>query len=135
MVAPASSEAEFGVDSQGSVANVELPRSTKQINALILAVAPVGKSAVLTGIGIIWILSRMNLRRIAGYALFWDVAISAGLAFVFVGTYAGMVTGVAAGVLVSLFLSVVKKVAGAERVKLVRRENEVIAKPRWREVK
>ena len=93
------------------------------------------EAAVLTAIGIIWIMSRFNLRRVAGYATFWDIATTGLLSYIFIGTYAGMVTGMAAGVLVSAFLTVVGRTAGRERLKLVRREGDIIAKPEWTEVK
>lgn len=93
------------------------------------------EAAVLTAIGVCWILSRMNLRRIAGYALFWDVGITALLTFLFIGTYAGMVTGMAAGVLVSAFLTIVKKTAGAERMVLRRKNGDVMPRVAWKEVK
>jgi len=92
------------------------------------------EAALLTGIGVCWILSRMNLRRVAGYALFWDVTTMAVLAFLFIGTYAGMVTGMAAGVLVSLFLTVVKKSAGAERLTLERKEGDALPRAKWKEI-
>jgi len=93
------------------------------------------EAAVLTAIGVIWILSRMNLKRVAGYALVWDVGLTALLTFLFIGTYAGMVTGMAAGVIVSLFLTIVKKTAGAERLQLDRRKDEAMPRVRWKEVK
>lgn len=93
------------------------------------------EAALLTGIGICWILSRMNLRRVAGYALFWDVFLTAFLTFIFIGTYAGMVTGMAAGVFVSCFLTIVKKTAGAERLSLQRRDGDALPRPVWKEVK
>lgn len=93
------------------------------------------EAALLTGIGIIWILSRMNLKRIAGYATFWDLVITGGLTWMFVGTYAGMVTGMAAGVLVSAFLTFSGRVVGKERLKLRRMDDEIIARPRWTRVK
>ena len=93
------------------------------------------EAALLTGIGVCWILSRMNLRRIAGYALYWDVGITALLTFLFIGTFAGMVTGMAAGLFVSIFLTIIKKTAGAERLKMRRVDGEIVAKPRWTEVK
>lgn len=92
------------------------------------------EAALLTGIGVIWILSRMNLRRVAGYALFWDVTTAAVLSFLFIGTYAGMVTGMAAAVLVSAFLTIVKKTMGAERLKLDRKEDEAYPRLRWKDV-
>jgi len=93
------------------------------------------EAGLLTAIGVIWIMCRMNLKRVAGYALVWDVVITAGLTFLFIGTYAGMVTGILAGVIVSLFLTVVRKTAGAERLKLVRRTDDVLPRVRWKEVK
>lgn len=92
------------------------------------------EASVLTAMGIIWILSRMNLRRVAGYALFWDVTTSGLLAWLFIGTYAGMVTGLAAGVLVSTFLTIVKAVAGAERLKLERKKEDALPRLVWKEV-
>jgi len=93
------------------------------------------EASLLTAIGVIWILSRMNLKRIAGYALAWDVGLTALLTFLFIGTYAGMVTGMAAGVIISVFLTIVKKTAGAERLALHRRKDQALPRVRWREVK
>ena len=93
------------------------------------------EAAVLTGVAICWVLARFNLRRIAGYAAFWDVAISGLLAFVFIGTYAGMMTGIFAGLFVSAFLTIIRKTAGYEQIRLVREDDEVIAKPRWQRIK
>jgi len=92
------------------------------------------EAAVLTALGAIWILSRFNLRRVAGYATFWDVTTAGLFTWMFVGTYAGMVTGLAASVIVSAFLTIVGRTAGKERLKLERHEGEAIAKPRWKEV-
>ncbi len=92
------------------------------------------EAGLLTAIGIIWILSRMNLKRIAGYALIWDVFLTGGLTFLFIGTYAGMVTGMLAGVIISVFLTIVKKTAGAERIKLERKDGELVPRARWKEV-
>ncbi len=93
------------------------------------------EAAILTGIGVIWILSRMNLKRVAGYSLFWDVTTMAILTWMFIGTYAGMVTGMMAGVIVSAFLTIVKKKNGAERLGLHRSSDEVYPRVRWKEVK
>jgi hypothetical protein len=92
------------------------------------------EAAILTAIGCIWILSRMNLRRVAGYAIVWDVGLFGLLTFLFIGTYAGMVTGMMAGVVISLFLTIVKRTAGAERLKLDRAEGELVPRARWKEV-
>lgn len=93
------------------------------------------EAGLLTAVGICWILSRFNLKRVAGYAITWDVGLFVLLTWMFVGTYAGMVTGMFAGVLVSAFITGVKRTVGAERLKLVRLDNEAIARPRWRDVR
>lgn len=89
------------------------------------------EAGLLTGIGACWILSRMNLRRVAGYALFWDVFLTVLFIFMFLGTYAGMVTGMVAGLVVSLFLTLVKKTAGVERVRFKRKKGQVFGRPGW----
>jgi len=93
------------------------------------------EAGLLTAIGVIWILCRMNLRRVAGYALPVDVLITGVLTWLFIGTYAGMVTGMFAGVIVSVFLTGVKKTVGAERLKLVRNTDEAIPRLRWKDIK
>ena len=92
------------------------------------------EAGLLTAFGVIWILSRMNLKRIAGSALGWDIFLTAGLAWLFIGTYAGMVTGMLAGLIISIFLTIVKKTAGAERMQLVRKDGEYVPRARWRKV-
>ena len=93
------------------------------------------EAGLLTAIGVIWILSRMNLKRIAGYALFWDVSLTAGLTFLFIGTYAGMVTGMLAGLIISVFLTGVRKTVGAERITLARKRGNSLPRAQWREIK
>ena len=92
------------------------------------------EAGLLTAIGVIWILSRMNLKRVAGYALAWDVGLTAGLTFLFIGTYAGMVTGMLAGLIVSVFLTGVKKTVGAERLGLSRNKDDALPRVHWKEV-
>ena len=93
------------------------------------------EAALLTGVGVCILLSRMNLRRVCGYTLFWDVATMGILTWMFIGTYAGMVTGMAAGVIVSAFLTIVKKKVGAERLGLQRHKDDALPRVRWKEVK
>jgi MFS superfamily sulfate permease-like transporter len=92
------------------------------------------EAAILTAIGICILLSRLNLKRVVGYTLFWDVGLMALLTWMFIGTYAGMVTGMAAGVLVSAFLTIVKKKTGAERLGLHRNKDDALPRVRWKEV-
>lgn len=91
------------------------------------------EAGFISAVGVIWILSRLNLRRVAGYAFFVDVTVTGLLTFLFIGTYAGMMTGMFAGVLVSAFLTLVRRTAGAERLAIVKEGKR--HKVRWKEVK
>ena len=92
------------------------------------------EAGLVSAVGIILLLLRFNIRRIAGYGAFWDVAISGVLVLMFIGTYAGMMTGLFAGVIVSAFLHLVKQTVGAERIVLRRRKGSLLPHTRWEEV-
>lgn len=89
------------------------------------------EAGLITAIGLIWVLCRFNIRRVAGYAAFVDIGATALLMIIFVGSYGGMMTGIVAGLAVSIFLTLVRKLMGYEQVRLVRKHGEAIAKPRW----
>jgi len=93
------------------------------------------EAGVITALGMIYLLSWMNLKRVAGYGFFWDIVITAVLTWIFIGTYAGMVTGMFAAAIVSVFLRLIKKVAGAERLHLERADDHILPRARWRTVK
>jgi hypothetical protein len=76
------------------------------------------EAGVITAIGVIWLLSWMNLKRVAGYGFAWDIIIT------FVLT-----------AIVSLFLRLIKRVAGAERVVLERKDDDILPRAKWKEVK
>ena len=77
------------------------------------------------------VMFRFGIRKIAGYATLFDVLVTALLMWLFTGTYAGMMTGVLAGGLISVFLNAVRKTVGVERVKLVKEPGARVAKPKW----
>lgn len=89
------------------------------------------EAGIITALGIIWLICRFNVKRVAGHAGFWDIIISGFLVFIFIGTYAGMVTGALAGVIVSMFLTAIRKFAGYERLEIARLPDERVAKLRW----
>jgi hypothetical protein len=92
------------------------------------------EAGFITAIGVIWLLSWMNLKRVAGYGFAWDIIITFVLTWLFVGTYAGMVTGMFAAAIVSVFLRVIRKVAGAERLHLQRKDDDILPRAEWRKV-
>jgi hypothetical protein len=46
-----------------------------------------------------------------------------------------MVTGMFAAAIVSLFLRLIKRVAGAERIVLERKDEDILPRAKWKEVK
>ena len=80
----------------------------------------------------VWLLSYLPIRRVFGYALFFDITITAILMFMFAGSYAGMMTAVIAGMMLSAFLRLGGWVFGVERLTLRRRKREVIPSFVWR---
>lgn len=92
------------------------------------------EAGVITAIGVIWLLSWMNLKRVAGYGFAWDIVITVILTWLFVGTYAGMVTGMFAAAIVSVFLRLIKKVAGAQRIVLYRKDDDVLPRAKWKDI-
>lgn len=89
------------------------------------------EAGLISALGFIIVLARFNLRRVAGYALLFDVLITSALVWMFLGTYAGMMTGLFAGVIVSLFLTSVQKTVGYERAKLIRRSGNIFPSVVW----
>lgn len=85
----------------------------------------------IAAVTLIWILSYFNLRRVFNYAMLVDVSCTALLIFMFSGSYAGMMTGVIGGMLISLFLRGGRKVAGSEKPKMVRRRGHILPSLVW----
>lgn len=80
---------------------------------------------------VLWLLSYIGWRRVFAYNWFWDIAITSLMVYMFRGSYAGMMTGVIAGIIVSLFLRFGRALVGAERPKLVRRAGHIFPSMVW----
>lgn len=89
------------------------------------------EAGFITAIGVIWLLCRFGARRAAGHALLIDIVSTAVLTWVFIGTYAGMVTGAFAAVIISVFLTFVRKTFGYERLELKRRHGDMFPRFTW----
>ena len=89
------------------------------------------EAGIITAIAVIWLLSYGNLKKISGHAGWVDLSTSCILGFLFIGTYAGMLTGVLASIFIGMFLRVYRKMAGYEKLQFIRLEGEWFAKPRW----
>ena len=80
---------------------------------------------------VIWLLSYFGMRRIFGYALFFDVVITLGLMYAFKGSYAGLMTGVFAGIIVSATLRLGGNLFGRERARFIRRSGDILPSLVW----
>ena len=84
------------------------------------------EAGIISAIALFLVLARFNLKRICGYRTFVDVLATSGFVYVFIGTYAGMMTGILAGACVSLMLNIMCKLYGYERAHLVRAAGRLI---------
>jgi len=89
------------------------------------------EAGLISAIALFLVLARFNLRRICGYRTFIDVAATALFVYMFIGTYAGMMTGILAGACVSLMLNIMTKLYGYERARLIRMKGHVLPTLVW----
>lgn len=84
-----------------------------------------------TAIGFILMFGYFGYRRIAGYALFVDVALGAFLVWAFAGTFAGMITGMLASLIITVYLKLYRKLFGYERFELMRKRGQILPRGYW----
>lgn len=89
------------------------------------------EAGLISALGLFIVLFRFNIRRICGYATLVDIVATAAFVFMFIGTYAGMMTGLFAGVLVSLTLNALRKLYGYDRARLIRRSGSLLPSVVW----
>ena len=89
------------------------------------------EAGIISAIALFLVLARFNLKRICGYRTFVDVLATSGFVYVFIGTYAGMMTGILAGACISLLLNIMRKLYGYERAHLVRARGCLIPTLVW----
>ena len=87
-----------------------------------------GMIAALT---VLWLLSYVGFRRVFAYNAIVDLVITGGFVYMFAGSYAGMMTGVIAGLFVSITLKFGRAIFGAERLTLARRKGHVVPEFVW----
>ena len=93
------------------------------------------EAALGTAIAFIFLFSYLGFKRVAGYAWLVDIALFALLLYLFKGTYAGMMTGIFAGIIISVFLKSIRKTVGYEKVKMVRYEGKLVPEWEWEDIK
>jgi len=86
-------------------------------------------AGIIAAIAMIFLMLKMNLRRLCGYDIFIDIGFTGLLAWMLAGTFSGMVAALIGGAIISVFLYIVKQRIGAERLVFKNR------KLQWSEVK
>jgi len=76
-------------------------------------------AGVVSASAMIFLLLKLDLKKVCGYDFFVDVGFTFLLTWMFAGTYSGMMAAIIGGSIVSVFLFFVKKVNGYSRLKLV----------------
>ena len=76
-------------------------------------------AGILSASAMIFIMLKMNLKKLCGYDIYIDIGFTGLLAWMLSGTYSGMMAAIIGGIIVSIFLAFVKKVNGYSKLKLV----------------
>ena len=86
---------------------------------------------IFAAVMVLWLLSYLKFRRVFAYAGVFDIVITLGLMYAFKGSYAGLMTGVFAGIVVSTTLKFGGLIFGTERMRLVRRKGRIFPSRVW----
>lgn len=89
------------------------------------------EAGVISALALFLVLARFNLRRICGYRTPVDVIATSLFVWMFIGTYAGMMTGILAGTCVSLMLNIMAKLYGYERARFIRKQGNLVPSIVW----
>jgi hypothetical protein len=79
----------------------------------------------------IFLLLKLNLRRIAKYDIFLDIVLTFFFIWIFAGTFAGMMAGLWAGALISAFLWWAKRNVQQEELKWIKTKRFPYRKLAW----
>jgi len=88
----------------------------------------------LAAIAIIFLLLKLNLKRIAKHDIFLDICLTFFFIWIFAGTFAGMMAGLWAGAFISIFLFIAKRHVKHEELRWVRTRSFPYRKFAWVEV-
>ncbi len=80
---------------------------------------------------VLYLCSYIGFRRIFAYAFVLDLAVTGGFIWMFAGSYAGMMTGVIAGLIFSAFMRIGRRLFGIERLQLVRGYGHILPSVIW----
>jgi len=80
---------------------------------------------------VLYLMSYIGFRRVFAFAFVVDTVVTLSLILAFAGSYAGMMTGVIAGLTFSMFMRIGRRLVGVERVRLVRGYGRIIPTMLW----
>lgn len=79
-------------------------------------------TGILTALGFWIILLKLNIRKVLNFEIGIDVMFTVGMVMFLAGTFSGIMTGVIAGITLSILLYLSKKIWGVQRL-LKEKEN------------
>lgn len=79
-------------------------------------------AGIVSACGILFLLAKLNIKRVLAFDVFVDIASSVLLMVMFFGTFAGMMAAIVGGAIISIVLYIMKKTIGYQ-------------KPRWNKYK
>ena len=90
------------------------------------------ESALITAIGLIGLMFYFDIKKIAGYAVIVDIVLMLFMLWVFSGTYAGMMTGFFASLMITGFLRLVRYMFGYKTVAIKKVPNSPVPHTYWK---
>ncbi len=80
---------------------------------------------------VLYLISYIGFRRVCAYLFIVDVVVTGGFVLMFAGSYAGMMTGIIAGLAFSMTMRGFRHVFGVEKPNLARARNHVLPTVVW----
>jgi len=80
---------------------------------------------------VLWLISYIGFRRAFAHAFILDLTVTGGFIWMFAGSYAGMMTGVIAGLMFSAFMRIGRRLFGVERARLIRGYGRILPTLVW----
>lgn len=74
-------------------------------------------AGICSACGILFLLAKLNIKRVLAFDVFVDIASSLLLVVMFFGTFAGMMAAIVGGAIISIVLFTMKKIMGYEKPK------------------
>ncbi len=92
------------------------------------------EAALGTALAFIFLFGYLGFRRVAGYAFIVDIGCFVLCVYMFQGTYAGMMTGIIAGLVISVFLKLIRWSIGYQVVALETSDKGLPTGLTWKDI-